>query len=185
MSKTRTIRFGTFVFALVLTATVTLAQAPGRPGGGFGDIGDIGDIGDRRGPPGLLERMADKLELSEQQRETIRGLVEKHRDDTAVIREDFHGLEGAVEEAIHAEPFDEEAVRAVALQVADVRVELTVARARLGQEIQQVLTPEQREMAAEMRERRKEFRDDARGRGGRGGGRFEGRGPGARRGQRW
>lgn len=167
MSKTRTLRIGAITLAVVLlTSTVILAQPPGRRGGGD--------------PHGMLARMADKLELSEEQRGTIRGLFEEHREETAALREDLHGLEGSVEEAIHAESFDEEAVRAAALQVADVRVELAVARARLGQEIQQTLTPEQRQLAAEMRERRREFRDDRGGR--RGGHRLDRRGPGGKRG---
>lgn len=161
MSKTRTLRIGATTLATVLLiSTAVLAQPPGRRGGGP--------------PGGMLERMADKLDLSEEQRETIGGLFETHREGTAAMREDLDGFEEAVEVATHADPFDEEAVRAAATQVADVRVELAVARARLGQQIGEVLTPEQRQMAAEMRERRQDFRDEFGG--GRGGQRFHGQG---------
>ncbi len=153
MSRTRNMQAIAIAAATLLTAVpLVLAQPPDgahRHGPGAGG-----------GPGWLMGRLADKLDLSKEQRETIRGLFETHRDDTAPLREDLRGLEGAVEESIHAEPFDEEAVRAVAQQVADVRVELAVARARLAQEVHQVLTPEQREQAAEMRERRKDFRGE-------------------------
>ncbi len=106
----------------------------------------------------MLERLAERLELSDAQVETLRGLWTAHREQMAPLHEQAIDLEEVLEAAIHAEDFDEGALRAAARQLADARVELAVARARFGQEIRQVLTPEQRAEMRELHERRRELR---------------------------
>ena len=168
--------------SLALAATLMLGAgvAWAQPRGGrFG--GPPGDgFGPGRGPgigPGLLMGpVAHRLELSDEQRQTIRGILEAQRETAQPWHEDMRTLGGALEEAIEAEPFDEEAVRAIARQLADVRVELAVARARTAQEVRAVLTPDQRETLGEMRAQRRQFRGEPGGPGGRG---FHRRGPGA------
>lgn len=153
--------------AVLLTAGVVWAQP--RGGGHFGPPGG--------GPPGLsllAGPIADRLELSDEQRDTIRGIVEVQRQTTEPWHEDMKRLGAELEKAIEADPFDEEAVRALARQVADVRVELAVARARTANEVRAVLTPDQRETLGEMREQRRQYRAELGGSGGRG---SRGRGP--------
>ncbi len=149
---------------LLLTAAAAVARPPGGgerfgpPGAGFGP-----------GPgPGLLHGpVADRLDLTDEQRDQIGAILEAQRDATRPWHEDVKSLGAALEEAIEAEPFDEEAVRAVARQLADVRVELAVARARTAQEVRAVLTPAQRETLGEMRARHREHRGGFGGPGGR------------------
>lgn len=157
--------------ALLLTAAAAIAQ-PRRGPGRFGPPGH----GPGAGPgAGLLHGpLADRLELTDEQRDTIRGILEAQREAARPWHEDLQSLEGELESAIEAEPFDEEAVRALARQIADIRVELAVARARVAQEVRAVLDPEQRETLGELRAQR-QFRGGPGGPGGRG---FHRRGPG-------
>ena len=137
---------------LLLTAGAAAAQPPG-PHGGQGRFA---------GPPGigmalLQGPLGERLELSDEQRDSIRTIVEAERESVRPWIEDLKTRDEAVEEAVHAEPFDEEAVRAAARQAADIRVELAVARARVADEIRGILTPDQRETLGELRAERREM----------------------------
>jgi protein CpxP len=138
--------------AVFMVAASAASAQPRGPRGGEGRFG---------GPPGmgraLLEGpLAERLELTDEQREMIRGIVEAERQAIRPWHEDLLSIDKAVDEAVQAEPFDEEAVRAAARQAADIRVELAVARARVANEVRQVLTPDQRELLGELRAERRE-----------------------------
>ena len=93
----------------------------------------------------VLERVGDRLEISDGQREQIRAMVEQRRE---VLREDVEAVLTARRDlfaAIHGESFDEAAIRAAAAVVGAAQADLAVERARLVQEIRGVLTPEQLE----------------------------------------
>lgn len=159
--------------AILLTAAAVWAQPRdgagrfGPPGAGFG-----AGHGLIYGPVG------ERLDLTDDQRDQIRGILETQREANLPWHEDMKMLGAQLEEAIDAEPFDEEAVRAVAQQLADVRVELAVSRARAAQEVRLVLTPDQRETLGEMRAQRRQLRDGFGGPGSRGSRGFHRRGPG-------
>ena len=131
------------VLLLVGGSTLILAQPPGR-GGGFED----------RGP--ILDRIMEKLDLSPAQEEELHELVAENRDEHQAQRETIRTARRALADQIHAEIFDEEAIREAAAAVADVEEELAVSRALMFQEVQQILTPEQQ---AQMREMMKTMRD--------------------------
>lgn len=167
-NTTRAITFLTAA-ALLATTGVVSAQPP--------------DVGGRMGPHGAMSApgwgllqgpLGDRLDLSDEQRGAIGGILERHREAAQPWHDDLRGLGAELETAIEAEPFDEEAVRALAQRMADIRVELAVSRARTGQEIREVLTPDQRETLGELKAQRREMRAGVRGPGGRG---FHRRGP--------
>lgn len=143
--------------SLGLTAAMALAAgvAQAQPRDGAGRLGPPG-AGFGPGPAfGLLHGpLADQLELSDGQRERIRAILENQNETAAPWHESMKTLGAELEEAIDTEPLDEEAVRAIARRLADVRVELTVARARTAQEVRSVLTPDQRETLGELRAQR-------------------------------
>ena len=161
----------TLAAAVLLTAGVAWAQPRGA-----GRFGPSPGAGAGPGPAAALLHgpVGDRLELTDEQRDQIRGILEGQREASRPWHEDMKNLGDELEKAIEAEPFDEEAVRALARQVADIRVELAVARARTGQEVRAVLTPDQRETLGEMRAQRQQRRESFSGPGGRG---FHRRGP--------
>ena len=134
-----------------------------------------------RGPHGAphrdqppLGRMLDHLELTEDQREQIDALIaERHeamRDGAQQMRE----RRRAVAEAIHAEHFDEAAIRDAVATVAELEADQAVERARGLRDVMELLTPAQRERAREMIEQHSETAQPGGRRGVR---RFHGPGP--------
>jgi Spy/CpxP family protein refolding chaperone len=120
--------------------SVALAQGPGPggpgPGPGFGD-----------GP--RLERLFERLDLSDEQQAEVEQLVAGHRDGMRPRLELLRDKRQALHEQIHAETFDESAIRTAAAELAEVEADVAVARGDVLQQLRGVLTPEQ---AAEMQE---------------------------------
>jgi len=143
------------------------AQGPGfgGPGGrGFGGPGGGpgGPMGRRGGPggpggPGLLGPMVlNRLDLSNDQRDRVKQILDSHRDEQRALGDRAMKAHEALIEAVSS-PFDESAVRARAADVAAVDGDQAVAQARVYGEVFQILTSEQQEklktMQAEMKQR--------------------------------
>lgn len=137
------------VTALALLVTPLLAQAPPGRGPGHGRFHDA----DRP----MHERMLEQLDLTDDQQEQIDRLTADHRSAMKDRRELVRDGRMAMRDLVHAEEFDEAAIREAAMAVAEAEADMAVERARLRHEIHKVLTPEQREKAAEMFQERREF----------------------------
>ena len=139
-------------------------RGPHRRGpGGFGREGRMG-VGGPGGPggPGGLMMALRGLDLSESQRAEIRNIFEQDRLEGEAHRETMRALGADLESQIETDPFDEEAVRAKAAAVASQGVEMAVLRARQMGQIRNVLTPEQLDRLAQMKEERKALREERR-----------------------
>lgn len=137
------------VIALALLATPILAQGgPGR-GPGYGHF--------RGADSPMHERVLDQLDLTDDQRGQIDQLMADHRTAMKDRREQMRDRRMAMRDLIHADEFDEAAIRDAAMAIAEAEADVAVERARLRHEIHALLTPEQQEKAAEMREKRREF----------------------------
>jgi Spy/CpxP family protein refolding chaperone len=125
--------------------------------------------------------MAETLDLSDGQKAEIEDLRVGQREEVEPLKEKARAARHAVGDLMRADAFDEATVRTAARQAADIEVELMVIRARHRSELKSVLTPEQQEKAAELREQWQERAEQFRGRGfdrGAGPGRGPGKGPG-------
>ncbi len=142
---------------LVASIPATLYAAGHR--GGYGP-------GSGKGPGGhfgggfMAERIADRLDLSEGQREQIRTIRESYREEIEGLTESLATARLVVRGRIHSDAFDETAIREAVLEAAAVEADLAVLRARIASEVHQVLTPEQLAEAREMRERMRGFADE-------------------------
>lgn len=125
----------------------------------------------------MMERLVRRLELSEDQRDSIRSILEARHAANEPLRGQLEEKRRAVFEASRAEPIDDNAIRAAVLDAAALEAELAVSRAQVRSEIWQQLTPEQQEKAKLMRETMREFREEFRGPGGESGRGRHGRGP--------
>jgi len=147
-----------FPMALALAlmlAPAALAQPSGRPmGPGPGGPGP----GPGRGPN--LERMTQQLDLTDQQRDQIREILDNHRDGAQKLDQEMRAARDTLHDAIHAEVFDETAIRDAAAAVSLLEADRAVDMARTLSQVRQVLTPEQREKLAEMQQTRREHRQD-------------------------
>ena len=132
-------------------------------------LAQTGPPGRRHGPPPgdgpRMERIFERLDLTDEQREQVRGVLDGHSEATAAEREELRTRREALMELVRAPEIDEAAIRAAAGEVAAIKTDLLVARAALHQELRQLLTPEQIEQLEELRERRRERMEERRGYG--------------------
>jgi periplasmic protein CpxP/Spy len=132
---------------------------PGGPGFGPGPGGPLGDLGFQlRG-----------LELTDAQREQVRGVMQSHDAAFKEIGERMRTARQALDGVVTADTVDEAGIRAKAAEVAAVDADAAVLRARVHQEVFSLLTAEQqakaRELRAQMQERMKQRGDRMRERG--------------------
>lgn len=175
----------TFCFA-ALAAVLVIAAAVAQPPDGLADFSDESETG--RGFPerGFMhERIAEELELTEGQKAELEALRASHWEQMEPLVERYRAARHAVGDLMRSRTFDEETVRAAAREAADKEIELVVLRLRHRDELESVLTPEQQDKAAELREGWRERSERFRGRPGHRHGRGPGRSGGDRAPGRW
>jgi Spy/CpxP family protein refolding chaperone len=154
-----------------LALATTFAQdgpPPGEPGThrrgpGPGGPGGPGGFGGPGGPMGLLGELGPglrALELTDAQREQIRGIAVTHEAGFREIGERLRTAHESVNTLVTADTIDEAAIRARSGELAAVEADAAVMRARVHQEVFGILTAEQqakaRELRAQMQERTKQ-----------------------------
>ncbi|OQY08057.1 MAG: hypothetical protein B6I25_00125 [Planctomycetales bacterium 4572_13] len=162
--KTKTLAISVLLLAIVLTP-LTMAESGRRgPRGGRerdGFRGHPGMGGDRGGF--LLGRMADKLDLTEEQRADIKAITEeaKPEESRQAVRKAIKTLHEATANGTEAE------IIAAGKAVGDAFTEQALLRAATMKEVKKILTDEQlaqfEERKAEMKERMQQRRKDGDG----------------------
>lgn len=132
------------VAGLALLTLATTAAYAGPPHGG-------GDFGHGRFN---VERMAQKLELTAEQRTAAEAIMEQSREQARPHVEKMRANHQAMKALTKAATLDEGAIRAQARANADVMAELAVIHARSRHALRQILTPAQQEKLDSMHERR-------------------------------
>ncbi|MGE3843661.1 MAG: Spy/CpxP family protein refolding chaperone [Vicinamibacterales bacterium] len=133
-------------------ATTVLAQGAG------------GFAGRPRGGQAMRSALAGLrgLGLSDAQRQQIRSITESHRSDFRTLAARLRTAQDGLRETTTAETMDEAAIRNAAAQLADVQADAAVLRARVRQEVWNVLTPEQQQKATAARTLREQRRQQRR-----------------------
>ena len=120
---------------------------PGGPGGSMSLLGEFG--------PALRA-----LELTDAQREQIRGIAKTHEAEFREIGERLRTAHESVNALVTADTVDEAAIRARSGELGAVEADAAVMRARVHQEVFSVLTAEQqakaKQLRAQMQERSKQ-----------------------------
>jgi protein CpxP len=133
----------------------------GGPGRGQGGPGGPGRRGGPGGPGALGPMMLERLNLSQAQRDSVRAIMDSHREEQMGIGQKARAAHEALDAAIAADTLDEGLVRTRAADLAFIDSDAAVLRARVYQEVLQVLTAEQRttlkELQAKMKERQAEM----------------------------
>src|SRR5262245_27897772 len=132
---------------------------PGRFGGPGGGRLGRGGPGGPGGPMGVLgPMMLERLELSADQKDRVKQIVDSHREDQQAIGKRMMTAHNALESAITNGNFDEALIRSRAAELSAVEADETVLRARIYGEVLQILTSDQqaklKAMQAEMQQRR-------------------------------
>ena len=167
---------GTTITVAVMTAALAGAHpqntsdGSGQPAGRGrgGPMGRFGGPGGRGGPGGPMMALGPimRLNLSDAQREQVKGIVDSHRDEHRAVAERVRAAHDALEAAVTADQFDEGTVRARSAEAASVDADIAVAQARLRTEVLQILTADQRaqlkKLETDIRARRREHAPPAR-----------------------
>jgi Spy/CpxP family protein refolding chaperone len=179
-NKTRKVQALTIVLGIiaVLVAGAIYAQAqqgPGARGAWMGRMahvgagGPMGQAGMGRGfmgqgregmgrmgmgPMGMPGAGLRELKLTAEQREQLRTLVDEHKGEHQALAERAAPAHRELADAIAAEPFNENAIRAASAKVASVQADMAVERAKMRALIfEKILTEEQRAKAKELHDR--------------------------------
>lgn len=120
---------------------------PGRPGGPMAGWGGPG-------PGGFLPLM--RLDLSSDQRDRVRQVMESHRGEQRALGEKARAAHQALQDLLSSPNADEGTIRARAADVAGIEADAAVLHARIFSEVYQILTPEQQQTFAEMKAKRAE-----------------------------
>jgi len=101
------------------------------------------------GPP--MRMLALALDLTDAQQEQIKAIYEGHRQEFDQLRTRGRTAQSAVRAAVQADEVNEQAIRAAVSARAQVEADGAVLRAKVGKEVQGLLTPEQRTKADALR----------------------------------
>jgi len=100
----------------------------------------------------LLQRIADKLDLSEDQRSQIKSVLDDEKDVLAPLLSAAHDARKNLRAAIRAGDATEASVRAAAAKVGSAEADLAVERMKLYGKIAPILTDAQRQQFAELQQ---------------------------------
>lgn len=140
------------LLAVLVTGTCAFAQDPGRRGGGRPG-GEARGGGPGQGMRGFGLGIRD-LDLSDAQRQQMRTIVSKAREDSRPLADRLRQATDARRKAMAAMPVDENLIRSTTQALASAQADMSVARARLQGDIFAILTPDQQARVNQSRERR-------------------------------
>ena len=98
----------------------------------------------------FVQHMAQQLGLSADQTQQVQGIFANHKAELSAQMTQLKTARTALFDAIHADTFDENAVRAASTNVAQVEADIAVSRAKIASEVRNVLTPDQQAKAKEL-----------------------------------
>lgn len=103
----------------------------------------------------FLARMADRLELSSEQRASVSAAVEKSKPQVVDIKEKMRANRKALRELGRDGKFDRDQVQALAREQGNLVTSMIIERSVMRNDIREVLTNTQREQLKQMREKRR------------------------------
>lgn len=105
-------------------------------------------------PQKRIDRMAKLLKLNASQKEQIGAIMKAEHKQAEPLRLKMAEGRTRIQAVVNAATYDESAVRAIAAEQAKIRTELLVSKTRAMNQVNALLTPEQRELAQRMRDSR-------------------------------
>jgi Spy/CpxP family protein refolding chaperone len=103
---------------------------------------------------GKHKRFWEKLNLTDQQKEQIKGFRADNKASRRGAMLNFLTAEKALQDAIFNNPNDEAKISSLAASVSSARTQLTIQRTKFQAQVAGILTPEQRQTWDEMHKKR-------------------------------
>ena len=132
------------------SARNTSQDPPPFRGGRMGGPGRGGPMGPG-GPMGMLPMLGRGLGITDAQKDQIKNIAESHRDEWKALADRARSAHQALEQAVAADVVDDNLIRQRSAEAASVEADLAVARAHAHAEVFQILTPDQKAKARELR----------------------------------
>lgn len=101
----------------------------------------------------VFDRIADRLDLSDTQREQARDVLRSHKDGILAAIQQVRVSRAALRRAIDADPVDEGAIRGRAADLGRAEADAAVLRAQVRAEILPILNDDQKQKLAAFRKR--------------------------------
>ena len=108
-------------------------------------------LGGMRGPGGMMARVAQQLELTDEQRAQIRMLMRNHAKEVLRFRADIGVLMVDIQQVLDTDPVDLPQAKQLFQSMAMKEADLHVAHVTLMQEVAKLLTPDQQKKFRTMR----------------------------------
>lgn len=154
------------VTLVATTLSVTSLNATAQPHG-FGAPHEGAPYGEIQRKPhrgAMLKHVLRELDLSDEQKQKIKAIMESEKDDKKQNRQQMMRLKQQMHQLLMADNLDEGQLRNLAHQTANLKVDMMLEHRELFQQIKQELTQEQLDQLEEMREQRQERREKRRDR---------------------
>ncbi len=151
------IALSTLIAAVLLTGPV-LASPPSASTMGQPESYAKGDRRHGHRGEGGIEHMAERLNLTAEQRGAIREIVDRKRPQMRELRDKMRANRERLQALGQGGALDETELRRLADAQGQLMAEMIVLRAKTRSEISAVLSEEQRRQLEQMRERRHERR---------------------------
>lgn len=157
------------ITAIILTVVLTamgamfiFAQDSTTSSEGGKEFGKRGHHGKRGGGKGMRRgaMMLRHLDLTEEQKAQVKQIVETSREDTRSIREQMKNNRRQLGALSENGQFNEAQVQALAAQQGNLHAQLIVEKERVKSQIFNLLTPEQKAKAAEIKAQMKQKREE-------------------------
>jgi len=160
MKARNTILTITAITLIAAAGVVFAQQGPGDcdgdgPHGPHGTMGGPGGPGDNGGPGGhgflrMLPRLAEKLDLTQEQQDQIRAIVDAGKPEMEALREQAQTEREAFTDSHEMGDFNEATFRTHFESQAQLHVEMKLIGADMMSQAWNVLTPEQQEELEEL-----------------------------------
>lgn len=108
----------------------------------------------------LRGRLAERLNITDEQRDQIRALLKDQRSKDRPLLESLRETRTQLREATRFGQFDENSVRTLAQQQAQAMTDLLVSRERLKSRVYALLTPEQQNQLQELQQKMQDRREN-------------------------
>ncbi len=93
----------------------------------------------------MFNRVADRLDLSDSQRDQVKGILRTHKDAIVAQLQATQKARQNLRQAISASPMDEAAIRSMAVQLGQTEGDGAVLRAQIRSEVLPILNDEQKQ----------------------------------------
>lgn len=146
----------TFILALIVTSMAVAPAFAKR----FGpeDCFEQGGKGKQH-----FAKISEALELTTQQEEQIQAIIAGQREATADLREKVQANRDAMHGIFDQEALDESRLQELTREQAELHTELMIAKHATRTKIDKLLTPEQQQKHAELRQQRRDHREHRKG----------------------